>query len=305
MMHIPSTLTSLTLALAAAACATSYRPRPASQAAVTTVLPSPVNICLAAPDATEPMPDAEKVPTITPVVQKLLVQYNGVQSSYTIAGSASPCLCNYTVDTRFEVSRTTDIHPPYTFWAGPLSGHRPLPGAFLLDRSDWDLDDKLGVASVSIQQGWGMMIRPRGYPPLRTIRITTGRPRFHIKTDNAPAQTEPLAAPTVRYAILGIIEPGATYANGHEYFFMREAKAGEEEKLTLMSISDGAQTTTLSSGEYVAFDRKTGTFEKPAKLPSLEDLSKAPFKDFVKEAVCAAFKASNERFFSGSPEKCN
>lgn len=298
-------LLSATTLLIAAAGGCWREADPPAPAAATVPVPAPVNICLAAPAEPVPTPDADrKIPTISPVDQSLLVQYNGVQSNHKIAGQIAPCLCTHTVSTRFEVTREQGTHPPYTIWAGPLSGQGNRPGSFLLDRSDWSLTDKLGIASISLQEGWAMMVRPSGYPPLRTIRITTGRPRFHLENAPAPA-TNQAAAPTTRYAILGVIEPGATTDSGLEYFFMREAKPGEEEKLTLLSISEGTQTTTLSSGEYVAFDRKAGTFDKPAKLPTFEDLSKPPFKSYVKEAICAAFKASGERFFAGNAEKCN
>ncbi len=267
--------------------------------------PSPVTICQPLLPVPGPGPDAQRLPLNLPVAQDVSVLYQSVPIQQKIAGDPQPCLFTYAVPMRMTVSRDGGQTTDYTVWAGPLSENSPRSGSFLFDRSDWGLPNNQGLASISLHQGWGMMIRHHGYPPLRTIRVTTGRPRLHFEFDPATTLIQPAAASKLQYAILGVIEPDAADDSGLEYFFMRNANPGEEAKITLVSISDGNEKAKLSSGQYVAFDRKSGKFGKVAALPELKELEETAFKPFVKEAVCAAYKASGEKFFSGSDEKCN
>lgn len=288
------------LLLAAAGCCGRSADRKAVDATKEDPRLSNVTICQAWEPVNGPAPEAQRVPTVTPILQHVLVQYNLSQIHQDIPGQTQPCLFTHTIPMRMEVTRKDDKPPPYTVWAGPLSQETTRMGSFLFDRSDWGLPGNEGLASISLQRGWGMMIRHHGYPPLRTIRITTGRPRYHVADNALPA-----AASSLQYAILAVIEPNADDNTGLEYFFMRRADPNEEAKLTLMSISDGTQTATLISGQYVAFDRVSGKFGPVAPLPTLKALQNTDnFKPFVKEAVCAAYKASKEQFFTGPATDC-
>lgn len=316
-MHIHSRLMILSvtgLLLAAAGCSggpddprsvdTTKTPTPTTTPSPTPT-PSPVTICQPLMPAPGPGPDAQRLPLNLPVGQDVSVQYGTVLTKQHIAGDPQPCLFTHAVPMSMKVSRDGGQTVDYTVWAGPLSENSPRSGSFLFDRSDWSLPANHGIASISLHQGWGMMIRHHGYPPLRTIRVTTGRPRLHLEFDAAATLVKPATASKLQYAILGIIQPDATDDSGLEYFFMGKANPGEETKITLVSISDVNEKADLISGQYVAFDRQSGKFGKVAALPELKELEEASFRPFVKEAVCAAYKASGEKFFSGGDEKCN
>lgn len=227
----------------------------------------------------------------------------------TIVGSEGTCETKFTMPISVNVSRIigsggTTEHG-YRLLAGPVSNDVMIPnygssGLFEFDRSDLKREDNLGLASAKVQRGWAAMIRPSGFPPLRTIRITTGRPALdQVGQIQSVAER---AAAAVPYAALVTVEPGAKFSEGVEFIFLRAEASGMETTLDLYRIEQDGTTRrelTIKSGEYASFNRRNCTWTHSSTLPTADQAKHLPC--FVQEAIFAAYEASNKslKFFSG------
>jgi hypothetical protein len=246
-------------------------------------------------------------------VKQLLVFDNTSVSEFpkqlTLNGSLAICETKFNMPISMDVYRakgsTVDWDHAYRIVAGPVSGGLTTPGygssgMFELDRNDWSSGGTEELASARLHDGWAAMVRPSGFPPLRTIRITTGRPTF-IPNGPVQAGVAPATA-TYDYAVLVAVSPGASPELGFEYVFMRAEKSGQETTLEFNSIATGAQQSKkfyIKSGQYAIFDRSKNTWTLKTALPTASEVGGFPL--YVKEAICGALNSPNSLvFFSGA-----
>jgi hypothetical protein len=252
-----------------------------------------------------------RTPAVRPVDQVMRVTYAGNDSSLKSAGDARPCESQYDTPVKIEVSRNSESKGAYVIHAGPLTGDSPRTGRLRMDRADWDLPDNAGLASASVQQGWAMIMRPRGTPPLRTIRTTTGRP-YLTERESFEQSTKLQGEDRNRsgsdgsYAMLVAVEPGAGEYNGREFILLRDEGSSRTTMKFVTRTSDGSlKYATVSSGEYIVFDRATNEWTGAKPLPDLESLDDGRGGiPFLKEAICAAYKSSQVPFFKGDANRC-
>jgi hypothetical protein len=215
----------------------------------------------------------------------------------------------------------------YEMYAGSLpSADLNSKWALAIDQCDLDLPANQGMASTKLIAGWVVFVRSTGFPPVRTVRVTTGRPMLlpdlEAQEPNQPefnpsrlrnqqralADTPPL--PSNAYSLLAAIEPGAKAHSGKEYFFVINLPQGAT--ITLRRIADdgslvAGEEVVLKDSQYVCYNR--AQYEKgwstPTSLPSLAelaDLTKHP--PFVKDAVCASYNYAKKQFFTGPADDC-
>ncbi|MCX5690179.1 MAG: hypothetical protein NTV94_10430 [Planctomycetota bacterium] len=288
--------------VAAAGGWTAHAPSPDS--------PDDVRICGEA-DGSQDEGSLSRTPTVRPIDQVMRVTYGGNDSSLKSAGNDKPCESQYDTTVKIEVSRTSDSKGAYVVHAGPLTGDSPRTGRIRIDRADWDLPGDAGMASASVQQGWAMIVRPRGTPPLRTIRTTTGRP-YLTERESIEHSTMLQGEDRNRsggegsYAMLVAIEPGAGQYNGREFILLRDEGAFSTTMKFVTRTSDGSlKYATVSSGEYIVFDRATNEWTGAKPLPDLESLDDGKTGiPFLKEAICGAYKSSRMPFFKGDANRC-
>lgn len=273
-------------------------------------VPDGVRIC-GEPDGSQDESATSRTPTVRPVDQVLRVIYGGNDSSQKSAGDARPCESQYDTPVRIEVSRNSESRGAYVVHAGPLTGDSPRTGRIRIDRADWDLPGDAGMASASVQQGWAMIMRPRGTPPLRTIRTTTGRPYLtdsesFEQSTNLQGEDRNRSGGDGAYAMLVAIEPGAGQYNGREFILLRDEGGNPTTMKFVTRTSDGSlKYATVSSGEYIVFDRATNEWTGAKPLPDLESLDDGKSGlPFLKEAICAAYKSSRVSFFKGDANRC-
>lgn len=270
-----------------------------------------VRICSEPGGNTDETSLSGRTPSVRPVDQVLRVTYAGNDSSLKSPGNPRPCESEYDTPVTIEVSRGSGSKGDYILHAGPLTGDSPRTGRLRIDRADWDLPDNSGLATASIQQGWGMIVRPRGTPPLRTIRTTTGRP-YLVERDSFDQSTTMQSEDRNRtrgdgpYALLVAIEPGANQNNGREFILLRDEPDNPTTMKFVSRASDGSlKYATVGSGHYIVFNRATNEWTGAKPLPDLESLDDAKTgTPFLKEALCSAYKSSRVAFFKGDANRC-
>lgn len=146
----------------------------------------------------------------------------------------------------------------YEFHAGPHSTLRE--GVVTIDRCRLSLGADLLDQGACAEAGWAGVIRPLGgMPPIRTIRISPGRPKLL-----APASSF-MKHP---YSIVHLIEPGADAATGLEYLML--IALPNPVKLDLLLLDPSGKTIvpfTLASGSPLRLDRAANTLTPaPATL---------------------------------------
>ncbi|MEI7658288.1 MAG: hypothetical protein WCK33_09515 [Phycisphaerae bacterium] len=157
-----------------------------------------------------------------------------------------------------EVSTGPAPHA-YDFWAGL---HSSMPaGIVAIDRCRLKIGASLLDQGACLEAGWAGIIRSLGgMPPIRTIRISPGRPKLQAAA--ATFASDP-------YVMLHLLEPGATADKGVEYLMMRAvAKPVKMALLLLDAKGDTLSTFTLASGSPLRLDRARNTLD-PAP-PTLE-----------------------------------
>jgi hypothetical protein len=157
--------------------------------------------------------------------------------------------------------RSTNPKPyDYDFHAGL---HTNVPaGVVALDRCRLKLGGNMLDQGACLEAGWAGVFRPLGgMPPIRTIRISPGRPKLHAT---------PSAFSGDPYAMLSILEPGATPRSGIEYVMLGPSKKSVTMTLLLLDPDDNqVHPFTIKSGEAMRLDR-AGNKVEPAPSP-LED----------------------------------
>lgn len=148
-----------------------------------------------------------------------------------------------------------------------------------IDTTDYTAGSVTELASAIVDSGWAAMIRSTGKPPLRTIRITTGRPALNTSlaahaATHGPAVTAPMAT---EYAVLVALSPDALDENtGVEYYFLA-ARPNEDCSLDL-TVRDGASSPRLllKSGSYLRVDRSSPQNPTIKPFPSSKELPSMP-----------------------------
>ncbi len=146
----------------------------------------------------------------------------------------------------------------YEFHAGPHSTLRE--GVVTIDRCRLSLGADLLDQGACVEAGWAGIIRPLGgMPPIRTIRISPGRPK--LLASESSFTKDP-------YSIVHLIEPGADAAKGLEYLTLKALAAAVKLDLLLLDASGNTiQPFTLASGSPLRLDRATNTLTPaPATL---------------------------------------
>ena len=102
------------------------------------------------------------------------------------------------------------------------------------------------------------------------------------------------------------VEPGAGQYNGREFILLRDEGGSRTTMKFVTRTSDGSlKYATVSSGEYIVFDRATNEWTGAKPLPDLESLDDGRGgTPFLKEAICAAYKSSQVPFFKGDANRC-
>lgn len=147
----------------------------------------------------------------------------------------------------------------YDLWAGLHSTLRA--GVVSLDRCRLKLGKDLLDPGACVLAGWAGIIRPiGGMPPIRTIRISPGRPKRHAAPSTFASDP---------YVMLHILQEGATAGAGIEYVMLRALAAPVKLDLLLLDAKgDTLSTFTLKSGSPLRLDRARNTLD-PAP-PTLE-----------------------------------
>lgn len=226
-----------------------------------------------------------------PIIQLIQSSLPPAGTTIKLAGSEVSSTLSRSRPVSFRVRRDTVVEGgDYAFAAGPVTGDPLKTFRLELDRSDFPYLGDDGRASVAVIQGWAMIARPSGFPPLRTIRTTTGRP-YNLDALIVPPVAkldacEPNGQP---YEMLLVVEPESSACKGVEYYFM--SKRPLAQSFWMQSLGEcpdqRAQTfRCISSGQYVTFDRSTGAWECPKDLPTMAQLQEFP--RWVRDAVCAA-----------------
>ncbi len=233
------------------------------------------------------------------------------QPKKKILGDLLPLDQLFTKSRQVLVSRDDKKPGDYMLYVSPFN----LPGAYaeiLLDRCDVDSLATEGIANSSLVAGWAVMTRGYGLPPIRTVRITTGRPSTFPFDGSKPVETPPSIGQhpagevdinIAGYSVLAAIEP-----NGYlEYFFVTDNAGGSP--ITLYAIEGGTVNTAkksapLQNNQFVCFDPNTQAGWGPVmNFVTIKDLE-TRHKKFVKEAVCGACAISGKKFYKPGDGAC-
>jgi hypothetical protein len=146
----------------------------------------------------------------------------------------------------------------YDFHAGPHSTLRE--GVVTIDRCRLALGPDLLDQGACAEAGWAGIIRSLGgMPPIRTIRISPGRPKLRAAATSFA--TDP-------YAMLHILQEGASPASGIEYLMLKGLASDVKLDLLLLDAKGGTMSPfTLRSGSPLRLDRAKDLLEPaPATL---------------------------------------
>ncbi len=146
----------------------------------------------------------------------------------------------------------------YDFHAGPHSTLRESIVA--IDRCRLSLGPDLLDQGACVETGWAGVIRSLGgMPPIRTIRISPGRPK--LRAASSSLGTDP-------YAILHLLQDGVTPTSGIEYLMLKSLAAPVKLDLLLLDAKGTTLSTfTLRSGSPLRLDRSKNTLEPAPPTP--------------------------------------
>jgi hypothetical protein len=193
--------------------------------------------------------------------------------------------------TLVKVKRDDSSYPEtYRFWQGAYASNRAVTAQFRLDLSDEYSGPVLTeLGGGVVDAGWAAMIRSTGKPPLRTIRITTGRPAFDTKAQSSefPTQQQSALQQATEFCVLVAIEPEATSDKGVEYYFLAAQKATTHTLWLYVGKEDKEKLVQLHSGHYIRVDREKANEDiKPIPFPTKNDLVNHP--KWLQDAIDAA-----------------
>lgn len=227
-----------------------------------------------------------------------------------------PAACEVVAPTPKVVRVTRGTAPTdagYLLYMGPINGTQ---GKVLVDTYDTPVfTNEQRLASSSLVSGWSMSLRNRPYPPGRSGRFTSGRPRFFPGifisgpqqvfpvplTDVYPATCMPLHQ-SETYATLSIVKPGSNETAGECWVMTRDM--AEDDRLAIFA-HDG---TTVDLSKFVCITHETyaiftwdagnptGSWSSVQPLPSLGWLQTN--KPFAHTAINACYQYSGKRFFA-------
>lgn len=145
----------------------------------------------------------------------------------------------------------------YEFHAGPHSNLRE--GVVTLDRCRLSLGPDLLDQGACVEAGWAGVFRPLGgMPPIRTIRISPGRPKL---------LATPPSFGTTPFTLMHALEEGATPTKGIEYLILLSPQAKVKLDLLLLDSRGNIHSTfTLKSGSPLRLDRARDALD-PAPTP--------------------------------------
>ncbi|MCX5690178.1 MAG: hypothetical protein NTV94_10425 [Planctomycetota bacterium] len=145
------------------------------------------------------------------------------------------------------------------------------------------------LAGAAVDAGWAAMIRSAGKPPLRTIRITTGRPALDARTQTGSAPQPPSSnlPPAPEYCMLVAIEPEATSDKGVEYYFLAAPKDTTHTLWLEVGKGKEKKRVDLPSGNYICVNRaEADPGIKPIPFPKKDHLINYP--KWLQDAIDAA-----------------
>jgi hypothetical protein len=290
------------------ACSSTAKPQPAnvkgqSGGLVITALNQTIKICDIQPGTYQPI-------NCNPTC---------VESSPVLPNTETPpCAVSASVPKVVQVTRgTAPIDAGYLLYMGPIVvGSETTAGRVLIDTYDTPVfTNEQRLASSSLVTGWSMTLRNRPYPPGRSGRFTSGRPRYFpgvyatgpeislpLPLRNVyPPTCTPLGN-TDPYATLCIVNPTSTATEGEYWVMVRDM--AEDDRLAMFA-HDG---TTVDLNKYACLTHETyavftwsasnpsGTWSAVQPLPSLGWLqTNKPFAHF---AITACYQNSGKRFFA-------
>ena len=190
----------------------------------------------------------------------------------------------------YRIERDSTPKEAYRIRLGTYEKPCQVTAQLRLDLVDADPSTSMDpLAGAAVDAGWAAMIRSTGKPPLRTIRITTGRPALDTRTQTGSAPQPPSSnlPPAPEYCVLVAIEPESTSDKGIEYYFHAAPKDTTHTLWLRVGKDDKKKLVELQSGYYIRVDRAQATEDiTPLPFPTKDDLLNHP--KWLQDAINAA-----------------
>ena len=227
-----------------------------------------------------------------------------------LKGNENPVQKDFSTRTQVIVLRDDMNAGDYMLYVSPLPGSTGTAATIEMDCCDFTDLATEGIANCSLVSGWAVMTRGWGLPPMRTKRVTTGRPSrppFTTQETRLSPQIDHNQHPPIEaiadagYLMLVVL------CEHKEYFFLTNNDKGAPITLYAINQTDGStdfniHSPALSNDQFVIFDDDKGKWETdtaPIKFGMLDPLFQYGH-GVIHQCVIDASNASGTPFAGGN-----